>query len=75
MSPTVTDKNDSIRCYFVFPHSELLLEPIGTSNVSSKFRHLHGGGAACHTPTVVTTVHHTVVVSHVSLNAGCVDPS
>lgn len=30
---------------FLFPHSVLLLEPISASNVSSKFRHLHGGGA------------------------------
>lgn len=33
-------------------------------------------GLPCHTfHSVVRTVHHTVVVSHVSLNAGCVDPS
>lgn len=28
-----------------------------------------------HTDFVVETVHHTVVVSRVSLNASCVDPS
>lgn len=49
--------------FFLFPQSALLLEPISGG---SKFRHVRVGGAACC---------HTVVVSHVSLNVGCVDPS
>jgi len=60
------------------PHHSLVEAGQASSNVSSKFINMHRGGAVVshfHPDCYHNSPSHTVVVSRVSLNAGCVDPS